>query len=392
MSHTLLLGKSTIPSAGRGCFLASGSVLRGGIVTLYPGMVYCSNLLPALSLDLGDEAFDTMPPFFMVGNSYLLRVTADDDREYLVDGSPRGLSALLFSAAAATAREASVPVNSSWLDPAVRACSMECSTSPAASSCLDPNGQAWGSACSTASAGSSCSGPTGQAHGTACSTLPGSIWLDVAAQASSTQCSTSRAGSGWLDPGDQPGRLGGSTSTSPASAQAGSTGCNVVRGSIAHAQEAAEECCALSCGTALAQIGCNRGLPVASAAPPAGTALPWGGRAALKHNAFETAAATSEVSQCGGVCLGRQVALGNMVNHPSHGRRPNIEFQAVTLPDGFPGDLLRLVPTLPDQTTCAPRVVVLMMALENLWVEPGGPPVELLMDYGVDPVSVGYNA
>lgn len=76
------------------------------------------------------------------------------------------------------------------------------------------------------------------------------------------------------------------------------------------------------------------------------------------------------------------------MNHPSHGRRPNIQFQPVVLPDVSPQELLRLVPTLPDQTTCgqyAPRVVVMMTALENLWAAPGGPPQELFVHYGVEP-------
>lgn len=166
-SHSLLLRKSIIPSAGRGCFLVGGSVPRGGIVTLCPGMVYCNSLLPALSLDLGDDAFDTVPPLFMVGNSYLLRVTADG-REYLVDGSPGGLSALVFGNAAASAREANIPINSAWLDPAGEACGRDC-----------------GTLCGTFPAGSSWSDRAGQPcsteGGTHCSTSPpGPSWMDLA--------------------------------------------------------------------------------------------------------------------------------------------------------------------------------------------------------------------
>ena len=73
------------------------------------------DMLPALWLTPADDALGEIPPLFMVGNSYLLRLRCGR-RDWLLDGNPHALSAARFRSAAAAARSHGRPVNEAWLD------------------------------------------------------------------------------------------------------------------------------------------------------------------------------------------------------------------------------------------------------------------------------------
>jgi hypothetical protein len=116
ISHVLQPTESTIPGAGRGCFITQGHVQKGGVLTLYPGLALLTDALPSLWLKYSDDAFDAVPPLFLVGNSYLLRVCTGG-QDWMLDGRPVGLSAARFRVAAKQAGEVSgVPVNTAWLE------------------------------------------------------------------------------------------------------------------------------------------------------------------------------------------------------------------------------------------------------------------------------------
>lgn len=112
---------STIPEAGTGVFLAGGTLARGAIATLYPGLVYTAQQLADLAAAEApaDDACAPSLPAFTAGNHYLLSYWFLGRQQLLVDGQPRGLSARRFAAAAAAAEEEQgQPVaNTAWLEP-----------------------------------------------------------------------------------------------------------------------------------------------------------------------------------------------------------------------------------------------------------------------------------
>lgn len=84
-----------------------------------------------------------------------------------------------------------------------------------------------------------------------------------------------------------------------------------------------------------------------------------------------------------------QAALGSMVNH-GVGAAANAVFDLASLPPETPPELARLVPSVGSGragAAGAPRWVPLLRACRNI-----SAPAELLVDYGANPVSLGFDA
>lgn len=94
-------------------FMTRGRCPAGGILSLYPGLVYDSAAVEEqqAASALAEDAFAPAPPPWTVDNSYLLAMRCLG-RSFLIDGRPFGMSAHLWHRAAAGA---SVPPNGSWL-------------------------------------------------------------------------------------------------------------------------------------------------------------------------------------------------------------------------------------------------------------------------------------
>lgn len=276
LAGRLSVGRSSVPGAGRGLFLAPGcSVPAGAVLTLYPGLVYDQEQLfreMAAASPGDDDAFAPAPPAFSMDNHYLLHLRACLGRHLLVDGRPTGPSAARFAAAA---RGVGVAVNAAWLE-----------------------GERWG-------------GPAGGCPGQRTS---GGVAADAA----------SSSGIGASSSGSSTGGSGGSSST----------------------------------GASGSKIACE---------------------------------------QQGPEPLLLQAAAGHLINHQPPGKA-NATFDLCPLPASLPPTLLRFVPALnAGGGDPGLRWVPLVRALHPLAApEPNGSAascqgVELFVDYGTDPSSLGFH-
>ncbi|GMH41551.1 hypothetical protein BSKO_09461 [Bryopsis sp. KO-2023] len=107
VGHFLRFGPSTISEAGDGAFLFEGEVLKGGIVTLFPGLVHSK------SKDVSSD--DSWPPQVGSSNPYVLR-ESQEGNDYVIDGRPNGQSAVEFVQALHVAKKKGIPANHSWID------------------------------------------------------------------------------------------------------------------------------------------------------------------------------------------------------------------------------------------------------------------------------------
>jgi hypothetical protein len=117
-----------------------------------------------------------------------------------------------------------------------------------------------------------------------------------------------------------------------------------------------------------------------------------GGRAAV--NASWLCLGDSIGDEAGPSCrLRLQAALGSMINHGA-GAAANAVFDLALLPPHTSPKLVQLVPSLDSGSTAAlvngvPRWVPLLRACRN--ISANNAPVELLVDYGANPASLGFN-
>ena len=96
-------------------FITRGCCPAGGILSLYPGLVYDSRDVEEqqAASALADDAFAPTPPPWTADNHYLLALRCLG-RSFLIDGRPFALSARLWRRAAAGVDQRH---NDSWLPP-----------------------------------------------------------------------------------------------------------------------------------------------------------------------------------------------------------------------------------------------------------------------------------
>lgn len=112
---------STLPQAGLGLFLTRGMIKAGDVITCYPGLVYRIPYDLETCMPMDEVSFTPCPPSFLLKNDYLLRFHhAETDQHLLLDGCPRGISALNFISA--NQRRGRPWANMEWLESNSHAC------------------------------------------------------------------------------------------------------------------------------------------------------------------------------------------------------------------------------------------------------------------------------
>jgi len=112
---------STLPQAGLGLFLTRGMIKAGDVITCYPGLVYRIPYDLETCMPMDEVSFTPCPPSFLLKNDYLLRFHhAETDQHLLLDGCPRGISALKFISA--NQRRGRPWANMEWLESNSHAC------------------------------------------------------------------------------------------------------------------------------------------------------------------------------------------------------------------------------------------------------------------------------
>lgn len=95
--HRIQRMPSTLLNAGDGLFLSEGRIKSGDVLTLFPGLIYQIPYDLAACMHVDHVTSIPRPPDFLVNNQYLMRFHHKGTNQHLlVDGCPRGVSALNF--------------------------------------------------------------------------------------------------------------------------------------------------------------------------------------------------------------------------------------------------------------------------------------------------------
>ncbi|KAM3570843.1 hypothetical protein VYU27_007088 [Nannochloropsis oceanica] len=112
---------SSLPQAGLGLFLTRGTIKAGDVITCYPGLMYRIPYDLEICMPMDEVSFTPCPPSFLLKNDYLLRFHhADTNQHLLLDGCPRGISALNFISA--NQQRGRPWANMEWLESNSHAC------------------------------------------------------------------------------------------------------------------------------------------------------------------------------------------------------------------------------------------------------------------------------